>query len=162
MPNSIEQFVPWRILQYVKTRLEVELGQHGGYNTQPLVTLDYEAWRNSTVDCALFIDSPDLRITEHYIGDGSTGATRGVPEVVLTIYGSVKTKLDQPQRAMMALLQDTLTLLSVHPKDMRAAIGCGVTMRVQSADTATFNLTGLVESVFNLEVVYSYQQGSTW
>ena len=162
MPQSVDQFVPWRILQYVKTRLEVELGQHGGYNTQPLVTLDYDEYKNASTDCALFIDVPDLRMTEHNIGDGLTGATRVTPDVVVTIYGSVKTKTEQPSRALMALVQDTLTLLSGHPADMRAAIGRGVTMRPQNVETGTFTLTGLKESAFNLEVVFSYQQGSTW
>lgn len=162
MPNSVDQFVPWRIMQYVENRLKVELGAHGGYNTQPLVTMDYDEYRNATTDCALMIDVPDLRAAEHAIGDGTTGATRVTQEVVLNVYGSVKTKTEHPQRALMSLVQDVLTLLSGHPSDLREAIGRGVSMRVNNVSLATFTLTGKVESAFNLEVVFVYQQGSVW
>jgi hypothetical protein len=161
MPNCVAEFIPWRVTEIVHETLK-NIGHHAGYNTQPLVTLDREEYRNSTIDDSLFLDGADLRIIENEVGDGSTGATRVTPEIVLTIYGSAFAPGGMPQMAIMALLQDTLTALSVLPGTLRVTTGRGMTMRIENAQTQTFNLTGKPEAVFNLEVVFRYLQGSTW
>ena len=161
MPNYVADFVPWRVSQIVADALG-NIGLHAGYNTQPSATMDYEEFRQSGVDYSLFVDCPDLRIIENDIGDGTTGATRTTPEIVLTIYGSAKTQGSPGTPMILALVQDVLTALSALPKGMRTAVGRGMIMRVGDVQTATFDLSGKRESVFTLEVVFRYLQGSTW
>lgn len=161
MPNLVADFVPWRVLLLVHNKL-ADIGLHGGYNTQPLVTMDYEEFRQASVDCALLVLCGDLNIVENDIGDGSTGATRTQPEIVLTVHGSVKTKAGNQQAALMALLQDVLTALSLKPNELREETGRGITMRISNARLMTINLTGEREAAFTLEAVFRYSQGSTW
>lgn len=161
MPNLVADFVPWRVLLLVHNKL-ADIGLHGGYNTQPLATMDYEEFRQASVDCALLVLCNDLNIVENDIGDGTTGATRATPEIAISVHGSVQTKTGNQQLMLMALAQDVLTALSLKPQELRTETGRGITMRLGNVQLATVNLTGEREAVFTIEAMFRYSQGSTW
>lgn len=160
MPNAVETYMPWRILLWAHNRI-ADVAHSGGFNTQPLVTMDYEEYKNASTDQAVFVESATINMVDNNLG-GGFGATRVEVEVLIAVHGSVQYKAGNPQMALMALLQDVKTALSTNMEDMRATVGRGVTGRFAGVTLAYGTLDAKNEAIFRLDVSFKYQQNAVW
>jgi len=159
-PNKVEDFAAWRCLWWVYQRLcEIQLAN--GYNTQPLVTMNFEEFRNASTDAALLIECEGHGSGEQGIGGGG-GGPASQPMVNLVVMGNVRFGTDLPRRAAMALEQDVRTTLSTTVSDMRGTIGRGFSLRWNECTHDAGMLTPEREAAFRLSFSFTYPQSSTW
>jgi hypothetical protein len=160
MPNNIEAFAAWRCLWWSYQRL-LEIQHANGYNCQPLVTMNFEEYRNSTTDAALLIECESHSAGEQGIGGGG-GGPASMPSVTLVVRGSVRYGTDLPRRAAMALEQDVRTAIATSVADMRSTIGRGFSLRWNECTHDAGVLSPEREAAFILSFSFTYPQSSTW
>jgi len=157
MPNKIDDFVPWRVLQFVMARLE-QIDPANGYNTRPRVVYDLDAYVNSTAEHTVFVEtsggSPEVQ------GAGEAHKTHHVMRIDITTASYYQT--DHPRRVAMMLEQDVRTALHSGIADVRDAIGRGASMRFISSEHDGGFLAPEKQAGFNLSVSFKWSQGSDW
>jgi hypothetical protein len=159
MPNKIEDFMAWRAYHYFFRALE-GIRVANGYNTDPLVTMDYNTYRNSTTDFAVLIEAEDHGAFDH--GVGGAGGPRVYQSLELIAIGNAKVKGGLPRKQAFKLEQDVRTAIHSAVAGMKETIGKGAMFEFGACPHDAGILTPENEAGFRLSFRVGYPQGKTW
>jgi hypothetical protein len=126
-----------------------------GYNTQPLVTMDMDAYRQATTTYALVVECETHNATEHGINQVQMG-----PEFV--IHGNAIVGTGIPRREAFKLEQDVRTAIDTAMVSLRANRGRGFSLRWGNCSHDGGTLSPERQAGFRLYLSLNYPQGSTW
>ena len=158
MPNKIDDFVAYRVLRLVESRLR-EVSQALGYNTNPYVTGEWYDAENSDAKHTLFFEADNGAAVEQFPGSAQA---RSQESVTYKIVGVSKYETEHPRRLAMELEQDVRTAISRDTADIRAAVGRGCAVRLGSVSYDGGVLAPNKEVGFNLLVTYTWTQNGDW
>lgn len=155
----IDDYLPWRVLQFVTTVL-ADIDPSGGYNTTPTVYDDIDEFEASTEEWQIMVDAERTQVRV----DGATQASRTNPTFVVQVTGVARYGNEKPRMRCMMLEQDVRTALHGAAKDgsLRDALGRGCSLRFGDGGYDMGALAPDKEAGFRLAVNFTWSQGSDW
>ena len=159
MPNHIESFIGWKIMEVVYRRL-CEIQRARGYNTDPLVSMDWPEVQNTDKSFSLFLECIGHHAVEHAVG-GNLGP-RVTMALELMICGYVQYDTGVPRKMAMSLEQDAREAVHAIATQFNTLIGRGVSFAWGDCTHDGGALSPEKEANFTLLCTFTYQQSAGW
>ena len=157
MPNKVDDFVPFRLLEFVVSRLE-GIAVAEGYNTDPFVSTFYEEARESQAKYTIFVETDGENPVRH--GVGGDLAVQQSLEFVVT--GVARFETEHPRRLAMALEQDVRTAVHSGVPEIRPWLGRGASLRFTGCTHDGGVLAPFKEAGFRMHFSFTWSQKSDW
>jgi hypothetical protein len=157
MPNKVDDFIPFRLLQFIEARLK-SIDTAMGYNSDPFVTDDWHLAESSTAKQVLFFETPGIEMDDQGVGDGKTVQ----PAMTIDVIGVCTYETERPRRLAMALEQDVRVAIHSALGDIRDSVGRGCSMTYGSCVYDGGVLAPIKEAGFRLSLIFTWSQRSGW
>ena len=157
MPNKVDDFVPFRLLEFVVSRLE-SISVATGYNTDPFVTTHYDEAKESQAKYTIFVETEGGSPRRQGVG----GDLSVQPALDFVVTGVARYENEHPRRLAMALEQDLRTALHSGIPEIKTWLGRGASFRFDDCTHDGGVLAPFKEAGFRMHFSFTWSQKSDW
>ena len=157
MPNKVDDFIPYKLLEFIEAKL-ADIAVARGYNTDPFVTSYYDDARESQAKYTVFLESDG----EDPVQQGVGGDMSVQQSQSFVITGVARYETEHPRRLAFALEQDVRTAVHSAVPDIRGWLGRGASFRFSGCTHDGGVLAPYKEAGFRLNVSFTWSQKSDW
>jgi len=156
MPNKIGHFMPWRLMVFVKDRLNT-IASAAGYNCDVAVFDNWEDYDKSNAKCRMMFDAGTGDVAQNFVGD-----TQAEVLFDIEISGEVEYETENPRKLAMSLEQDARTALQTGFTQLRTYTERGCSGRFGRTLPTGGNLQADKFAGFRFPVTFKWSQDSNW
>jgi len=157
MPNKIDDFVPYRLLKFVETRLRL-ISKALAYNCDAAVFDNWDDFENSTAKYKLFFDATSGDTPVHFTG----GPARVNQELTIMVVGVATYETEHPRALAMSLEQDARTALHTGFDEIRAGVGRGAATKFGRTSYDGGLLSPEKKAGFEFPTTFTWSQSENW